>query len=75
MGDLFTMGSRIFREPMPKVDLSESQGPRIIAVSITSFTLGMIAMILRFLSRKVGKVGIKLDDWLIVFAMVCNATV
>ncbi|MCJ1372623.1 hypothetical protein MMC20_003848 [Loxospora ochrophaea] len=51
------------------VNLSETQGPHVVAVSIAMIVLPGIAVALRFGSRKLAKIPILADDWLILAAL------
>ncbi len=56
-----------------KEHIHENRSPDIIASHKICFVLACIAVILRFISRRVGKNPIKADDWLIVAALVSQA--
>ena len=47
-----------------------TRGPNVIAGSATVFALAALAVILRVLARKVKKIPLGLDDWLVISALV-----
>ena len=56
--------------PPPGIDLAETQVPRILGVNIATFTLAIIAIILRFVSRRISRAPFWWDDWLMIPAIV-----
>ena len=56
--------------PPPGIDLSETQVPRLLAVTFATFALATIAVVLRFVSRRLVHTYLWWDDWLIVVAWV-----
>lgn len=59
----------------PGVDVQASRQPQLYAASTITFVLAVIAVILRFLSRKLLKTNYWLDDWLSVAALVSLHTI
>ena len=57
--------------PPPGVDLQDTQVPRILAVNIATFTLAVMAIILRFTARRLTRQPYWWDDWLMLPAIVC----
>lgn len=51
--------------------LNASQQPRILASNTVAFCLAVIAVVLRFASRKLAGAGFWWDDWLILPPIVC----
>ena len=49
---------------------SDSLVPNIIAVNAVCFPIACIAVILRFVARRIAQVKYKADDWLIVVGLV-----
>lgn len=49
----------------------EDQGPKRIVIPAVMYGLAVLGVGLRFLSRRLSGSGLKLDDWLILSAMVC----
>ena len=47
------------------VDLSENRGPAILGAVISVWSVAVLAVVLRFIARKMSKVGLWLDDYLI----------
>ena len=56
--------------PTSPTDLSASKGPQILAAVATTYVLATIAVILRFVSRRISKAQLWWDDWLIIIALV-----
>ena len=56
--------------PPPGVDLSETQVPRILGVNIATYILALIAINLRFVSRRLSRAPFWWDDWLMIPAIV-----
>ena len=56
----------------PSYDIHESRQPQLYASGIITYTLAVLAVGLRLWCRKLLKSGFRLDDWLIVAAVVCN---
>jgi len=54
----------------PGLNIHESRQPQLYAASTITFVLAVLAVCLRFLSRKLLKAGYWLDDWLSVGALV-----
>ncbi|OAQ65351.2 hypothetical protein VFPPC_06466 [Pochonia chlamydosporia 170] len=58
------------RPPPPAgVDLSEDRRATIVATSVVTWFLAIIAIILRLLSRRMKGIELWLDDWLIIAAL------
>lgn len=53
-----------------KMHVSDTMVPNIIAANAICFTIACIAVILRFLARRMARVRYEADDWLIVVALV-----
>ena len=51
-------------EPSSVSDMSASQQPRIFAATSIAYGLTVIAVVLRFISRKLAGAGLWWDDWL-----------
>ena len=61
--------------PPPGTDLSASQVGRILGVNIATFCLAVIAIILRFIARRLTRAVLWWDDWLMLPAIVsCKAS-
>lgn len=54
----------------PDVDLTETKQPVLYAAVITTYGLAVIAVLLRFLARRLRRLDWWLDDWLILVALV-----
>lgn len=52
--------------------IHESKASNIIASHVICFVLACIAVVLRFISRRIGKNAIQADDWFIVAALVSH---
>ena len=52
--------------PPEGLDLTESQVPRMVGVNISTFVVALIALILRFVCRKITRMPIWWDDWLMI---------
>lgn len=50
--------------------LAESRQPNIYAAEITTYAFALLAVSLRFWSRRIKAAGYWIDDWLILVAMV-----
>ena len=50
--------------------INDSRVKDVLSSQIACFALATIAVILRFVSRRVSKIAIKADDWMIVVALV-----
>ena len=57
-------------DPPAGLDLSESQVPRILGVNIATLILAILAVALRFISRRVSNAKFWWDDWLTLPALV-----
>ena len=55
-------------------NLTSSRVPVIIASVAICFPLACIAVILRFVCRRVNDIRIKVDDWTILIALVSKTT-
>lgn len=53
-----------------EMHVSDTMVPDIIAVNVACFTIACIAVVLRFLARRMARVRYEADDWLIVVALV-----
>lgn len=51
---------------------NDDRAPFVSAYSIASFSAAFIAVSLRLIARKIAKVPLKQDDYLIVVALVCS---
>lgn len=56
--------------PPPGIDLSETQVPRILGVNIATYALACVAIVLRFISRRLSRAHLGWDDWLMIPAIV-----
>ncbi|KAI1370590.1 hypothetical protein F4677DRAFT_465074 [Hypoxylon crocopeplum] len=56
---------------LPSVDLSENRQPNLYASSTIPFFFALVSVALRFWCRWINRAGFWLDDWLILFALVC----
>ena len=56
--------------PPAGIDLSQNLGPTILAASLTTWLLALIAIALRLVGRRMKGVTLWLDDWLIIAAVV-----
>ena len=56
--------------PDPNTDKSESQIPRIIGASAVLLSVSTIAVILRFVARRLSRAPLWLDDWFILASLV-----
>jgi hypothetical protein len=56
--------------PPPTVDLNEDQAIKIRGIFLSTWSLSIIAVILRLVSRKISNLSYGMDDWLIVMSMV-----
>lgn len=50
--------------------MNDNRGPEIVAATATLTVLATIAVILRFLARRIAKAPYGIDDWLILVALV-----
>ena len=57
-------------DPVPSYQTGDDQGPSIIAANVTVAVLATIGVILRFIARKVQRIGWGADDYLILGALV-----
>ena len=55
----------------PGIDRSASQQPHVLISGIVLYCLAVIAVILRFISRRLAGAGFWWDDWLILPPLVC----
>ena len=44
--------------------------PSIVAANVAGFSLACIAVVLRFVARRVAKIKYQIDDWLIIVGLV-----
>ena len=51
--------------------INDNRVATLIASDVTCFILAFIAVFLRLLSRRIGKIKYMADDWLIINALVC----
>lgn len=59
--------------PVPDgIDLSESRVASIIGALSCTWALAAIAVVLRFLARRIQSNKLWLEDWLITVSLVCN---
>ena len=61
--------------PVPHLspaELRENQGPQLLPVFIIFTILPVIALCLRLLARRITRMNLWWDDYLIVFASVCS---
>ena len=56
--------------PPPGTDLSASQVGRMLGVNIATFCLAVIAIVLRFIARRLTRTALWWDDWLMLPAIV-----
>jgi hypothetical protein len=59
-----------FGPPPPGVDLGDDRRPAIIAVSIVTWVLALLAVGLRLVCRQMKGVRLWWDDWLIIASLV-----
>lgn len=52
------------------VNLSDNRQPDLMASSTIPFAFALISVLLRFWCRQTNRAGLKLDDWLILAALV-----
>ena len=55
-------------------DLNETLGPEITGVIVSTWGISLLALILRFIARRISEVGYWIDDWLALAAFVRIAT-
>ena len=55
---------------MTGVDLSQNRRPQVYAAEIAVYPLAVVAVVLRFLARRVAKNPLWIDDWFILVAFV-----
>lgn len=55
-------------------DINEDKGPYLARICSVMIVISAIAVVLRFLSRRVVKAPLLWDDWVILLAMVCDST-
>ena len=53
-----------------EMHVSDTMVPNIIAANVICLTIACIAVVLRFLARRMARVRYEADDWLIVVALV-----
>lgn len=56
----------------PGFDIYADRGPHLVRVCSVMIALSAIAVALRLLSRRLSKVPLSWDDWLILIALVSN---
>ncbi|GJN84542.1 hypothetical protein PLIIFM63780_008099 [Purpureocillium lilacinum] len=56
--------------PPPGIDLTQDRRPDIIATSAVTLALAMLAVALRIVSRRIKRVPLWIDDWLIIASLV-----
>lgn len=61
---------QIFGEPPEGLELTQSTSTRDTAATIALMVLAVIALLLRFLARRLQQSGLKMDDWTIILALV-----
>lgn len=54
--------------------LGDSRVPEIVTSIVICLPLAFMAVALRFLSRRIGKIPIKADDWWIVIGLVSRSS-
>ena len=54
------------------VDLSETRGPAMVGAIVSTYCIAIIAVTLRVVARRVGKVSLWIDEYLIFAGMVRN---
>lgn len=52
---------------------NENRGPEIVVSLAIMLTVAYIAVGLRFISRRIVRVKLSYDDWVIVIGLVCRA--
>ncbi|KAL3959678.1 hypothetical protein ACCO45_004795 [Purpureocillium lilacinum] len=57
--------------PPPGIDLTQDRRPDIIATSAVTLALAMLAVALRIVSRRIKRVPLWIDDWLIIASLPC----
>lgn len=57
--------------PPPGLDVMETKTGQLISSVVAMAVLAFIAVVLRVWSRLLSKAPFKLDDWLIILALVC----
>lgn len=50
-------------------ELAADQGPKVIVIAAIVYGLAVVAVGLRFLSRRISRFGVQADDWLILGAV------
>ena len=50
--------------------ITDNRSGSIIAAGVTCYTIGIIAVALRFLSRRISKIRYEWDDWLVCAGLV-----
>ena len=53
-----------------KAHISESRVGSIIAANVICYTIGCLAVVLRFVSRRLSNIKYEWDDWLVVAGLV-----
>jgi len=56
--------------PPPGLNLNDEAQTKIVGSLFTTWTLAVIAVLLRFVSRKIAKAGLWVDDWLMLSALI-----
>lgn len=56
--------------PPPGIDLHENKADDLIGAWASTWSMAVITVILRIVCRKLVKVGLWLDDWLIILSLV-----
>lgn len=56
--------------PPPGLDLGENSGPSIITAAAVTWTLAVVAVVLRVVSRKMKRIQLWWDDYLILVSLV-----
>lgn len=57
-------------DPPPRLDLNETKVPTLVSVFVVIWVLGLLAVLLRLLARKVSRNGLWWDDWIIMASLV-----
>lgn len=65
-----TLNMSIPRDAVRAINLSDNRQPDLYASSTIPFALALISVLLRFWCRWTNRAGLKLDDWLILTALV-----
>lgn len=59
-------------DPSPLPGLSDDARASIYAARCTCFPVAVTAVILRLCARHIIKASMWIDDWLVIFALVCK---